>query len=127
MRVFGKLLLLLLFVTVVGRASAAFDYQTAIKLNAPYGITTGLIAKYGYTFWPEDAAANLTKVPGTTMQIDKVTLSAFSKMQAAAKKDKVNLKIISAFRSRARQESIIKTKRHNGETVDEVLKYSAPI
>ena len=51
---------------------------------------------------------------GRSFQLHPETLDAWKKMKEAAESDGINLYIISAFRSRARQSEIIEEKKRKG-------------
>jgi D-alanyl-D-alanine carboxypeptidase len=100
----------------------------AEAVNAKLGIRASVIRRRKLPFCPE--AEKLVAVEigkrGRKHRLTPPAARAWKRMKAAARKDGIGLAIVSAFRSFERQVAIIRRKIAEGQSVRQILAFSAP-
>src|SRR5215471_7685888 len=96
--------------------------------NAKLGITAAVIRRRKLPLCAEPGKLVVVEIGGRRRKhrLTPDAARAWKKMKAAARKDGIGLKIVSAFRSFERQVEIIRRKIAEGQSVRRILAFSAP-
>ena len=96
--------------------------------NAKLGIPAAIIRRRNLPLCAEAEKLVVVEIGprGRKHRLTPAAATAWKKMKAAARKDGIGLKIVSAFRSFERQVAIIRRKIAEGQSVRQILAFSAP-
>lgn len=98
------------------------------RLHQQLGISEARVRLAGLPLQPEclDLCDAGQDIFGRAQLMSRETLDAWQKMQAAAKREHVNLLLVSAFRGADYQHQLIERKLEQGQQLDEILQVNAP-
>ena len=96
--------------------------------NAKLGIPAAIIRRRKLPLCAEAEKLVVVEIGphGRKHRLTPAAATAWRKMKAAARRDGIGLKIVSAFRSFERQVEIIRRKIAEGQSVRQILAFSAP-
>jgi D-alanyl-D-alanine carboxypeptidase len=100
----------------------------ADAVNAKLGISVSVIRRKKLPFCPDAEKLVVVEIGkrGRKHRLTPAAAKAWKRMKGAARRDGIGLAIVSAFRSFERQVEIIRRKIAEGQSVRQILAFSAP-